>query len=388
MVKTNVAAPLDPTLDGQPAAAHAFARSSVSMHPLVDRLPPPSPDYRRFLLALRRERPPCVPLIELAVHPRIVATLLEEPEPLLPDLRIRLRAAAEQAVRLHHRLGYDVMKVSAAIPFQVTRLTAAGEEAEHGARPWTDEHHGPIASRADLEHYPWPTASDVDFGPVEAATPLLPDGLRLLGFAGGVLEFAMDLMGMTPLMVATRRDPQLVAAVIERVGRVLYGVFETYCHYESICALWLGDDLGHKHGLLVSPAFLTQHVVPWYQRFAALAHRHGRPFLLHTCGNTAGLMPALVAAGIDAKHSFEDAIQPVERFIDEWGARVAVLGGVDVHRLATGTPDSIRQRTLEILAYAAPRGGYAAGSGNSIPDYIPPENYLAMIAAVADFNGR
>lgn len=26
-------------------------------------------------------------------------------------------------------------------------------------------------------------------------------------------------------------------------------------------------------------------------------------------------------------------------------------------------------------------GGYALGTGNSVPDYVPVENYLAMIAA-------
>jgi len=29
----------------------------------------------------------------------------------------------------------------------------------------------------------------------------------------------------------------------------------------------------------------------------------------------------------------------------------------------------------------AKQGGYALGSGNSIPDYIPSENYLAMLKA-------
>ncbi len=363
------------------------------MHPCVDRLPSPAPDYRRFLQVLRRERPDRVPLIELAVHARVVAALLNEPEPPAASARERLRLAAERCVRLQHRLGYDVVKISAPIPFQVARLTAADQLADAAARPWTDEHHGPLASRADLDRYCWPSVDEVDFGPVEAATAVLPAGMRLIGFTGGVLEFAMDLMGMTPLMLATRRDPGLVAAVIERVGHMLAAVFEAYCRYDSVCALWLGDDLGHKHGLLIAPEFLERHVVPWYRRFADIAHAHGRPFLLHTCGNTAGLMPALVAAGIDAKHSFEDAIEPVERFIDKWGsaacpARVAVLGGVDVHLLATGDAAAIRRRTLEILNYAAPHGGYAAGSGNSIPDYVPPENYVAMLAAVAEFNGR
>jgi uroporphyrinogen decarboxylase len=358
------------------------------MHPRVEQLPKPAPDYRRFLQVLRRERPERVPLIELAVHSEVVNTLLDEPAATGAEPRLALQIANERAVRLHHRLGYDVMKVSAPIPFHVKRLK--GEDPSvlsAGERDWTDEHRGPIGSMADFDGFRWPTLKDVDFGPVEAATKVLPDGMKLIGFSGGVLEFAMDLIGMERLMLATRRDPALVAAVIERVGQTIYRVFETYCQFDSVCALWLGDDLGHKHGTLLSPKWLIEHIVPWYKRFADLAHAHGRPFLLHTCGNTAAVMPAIVETGIDAKHSFEDGIEPVEQFHDRWADKIAVLGGVDVHLLATGDAATIKARMRQILEHCAVRGGYAAGSGNSIPNYVPAESYLAMVEAVAEFNG-
>ena len=33
-------------------------------------------------------------------------------------------------------------------------------------------------------------------------------------------------------------------------------------------------------------------------------------------------------------------------------------------------------------------GGYAGGSGNSIANYIPVDNYLAMIETIHRYNGR
>ncbi|MBI5865112.1 MAG: hypothetical protein HZB38_11515 [Planctomycetes bacterium] len=355
------------------------------MHPHVERFPTPEPDFRRFLQVLRRERPDRVPLIELAIHPRVVAELLAEPFVASGDPRADLRAAAERTVRLQHRLGYDVVKISAPIPFDVPRLTAEADAPD--SRQWLDEHKGPIAGFDDLERFAWPRPQDVDFGPVEAATGALADGMAIIGFSGGVLEFAIDLMGMQGLMIASRRQPDLVAAVIERVGRIVENVFEQYCRYDAVRALWLGDDLGHKHSLLISPEFLKRLVVPWYQRYAALAHAAGRPFLLHSCGDTASILPTIVAqAGIDAKHSFEDGIEPVERFYDRWHSQIAVLGGLDLHLLASGDEPAIKLRMHEILKHCAPRGGYAAGSGNSIPDYVPAQNYLAMLDAVHEFN--
>ncbi|MBN1854497.1 MAG: hypothetical protein JW829_17325 [Pirellulales bacterium] len=362
------------------------------MHPRVEQLPAPAPDYHRFLQVLRREIPDRVPMVELAVHPEVVRVLLGEPDSIPGNRRQDLRTMAERNVRAHYRLGYDVVKVSAVIPWAVHRL--AGHDASalslgSEARQWTDEKRGPISNWEDFEAFDWPGPQDIDWEPVETAARHLPSGMALVGFSGGILEFSMDLVGMEALMIATLSNPQFVSAVIDHVGRVVCGVFETYCQMDSVCALWLGDDLGHKHGLLVSPAFLNESIVPWYKRLAKIAHDHGRPFLMHTCGMTESMMPVLIEeVGIDAKHSFEDSIQPVESFMDMWGDRVAVLGGVDVHLLSVGSPAAIRARTLEILEYAAPRGGYACGSGNSIPNYVSAENYLTLIETIAEFNGQ
>ncbi len=352
------------------------------MHPRIDRLPPPEPDYQRLLRAVRREPVDRVPLIELAIHPKVVAALLDEPLPAADDVRPRI----SQQIRLQHRLGYDVVKISALIPWEVARLTADGESNE---RTWTDEHSGPIQCIDDIEAFPWPKPADVDFTPVDHAIAALPDGMRLLGFTGGVLEFAMDLLGMEQMMIATRRDPELVADVVERVGQTLCEVFERYCRYDAVCALWLGDDMGHKHGPLLSPVWLREHILLWHRRLAEIAHHHGRPFLLHSCGQVSDIMPSLIDdVTIDAKHSFEDGILRIEDFYDIWHDRIGVLGGVDVHLLATADEPTIRRRVREILTHCAPHGGYACGSGNSITDYIPPESFLTMVETVADFNAK
>lgn len=355
------------------------------MHPRVESLPPPRPDFERFVHVLRREPSDRIPLLELGIHPQVVDAVLDEPLPATDP-----RASVERNVRAYHRLGYDVMKASAIIPWGVERLHA-GDRASPGSgeaeRGWADEHEGPISTLDDVAGFKWPQPEEVDFRSLDFATDALPDGMGLIGFSGGVLEFSMDLVGMERLMLATALEPELVDAVVERVGRTVYRVFEEYCRRDAIKALWLGDDLGHKTGLLISPRLLERLVFPWYRRFAALAHEHGRPFLLHSCGNTAEVMGTLVEdVGIDAKHSFEDVIEPVESFIDRWGTKLAVLGGVDVHLLSVGDETAIRERMRAILEYAAPRCSYAAGSGNSIPDYVPVDHFLAMVETVHSFN--
>ncbi|MBN1492424.1 MAG: hypothetical protein JXA69_21100 [Phycisphaerae bacterium] len=360
------------------------------MSHIIDTFPKPEPDVERLKAILRREKPDRVPLVELAIAEEVLAALHGEPLIPLPahPTAATLRPWAEQRVRLWWRLGYDYYRVRAEIPFTTARLGAA-DTAAAGQRQWVDEHAGMIGSREDLERYAWPRREDIGFAQAEAALANLPDGMGGIGFSGGVLEWASELLGLEALSIALYDDPDLVQAVVDRVGQTIYDAFEQFCTMDAIVALWLGDDMGFKTATLISPEHLRTLILPWHKKYAELAHRGGRLYLLHSCGHIEAIMPDLIeTVGIDAKHSFEDGIIPVEQFKQTWGDKVAVLGGVDVDVLSRGSAEQIRERTQQILEACAPNGGYACGSGNSVTNYVPAESYMTMVETIHRFNGR
>jgi len=57
-----------------------------------------------------------------------------------------------------------------------------------------------------------------------------------------------------------------------------------------------------------------------------------------------------------------------------------------VNLLAAGTQEQVRSRVRSLMETCGSRGRFAIGSGNSITDYIPLENYLAMIDEVLSFS--
>ncbi len=359
---------------------------------ILPRLPEPEPDVERFRQILQRR--PCarVPLVELAIAEETLAAV--HGRPLIPlsrqDGQQRFREAIRQRIQLWQALGYDYYRVRAEIPFEVERLAARDTAASAtGERNWVNEHDGVIKSLADYESYPWPASQAIDFSAAEAAAAELPDGIGLIGFSGGVLEWASSLLGLESMMLLLYDDPDLVRVVVDRVGETIFEAFRVFCEMQDVFALWLGDDMGFKTATLLQPEHLRRYILPWHKRYAELAHRSGRLFLLHSCGHVESLMPDLVEdVRIDAKHSFEDVIVPVEEFKKKWGTRVAVLGGVDVDLLSRGTEADVRRRTTQILEACAPGGGYACGSGNSITNYMPAANYIAMIETIHRFNGR
>jgi len=358
----------------------------------VERLPRPEPDVRRLLAVLRRERPDRVPLLELKLDEEVRSALVGEPlvpwwTGAPPEER---RRAVRQFVKLMHRLGYDAFWVPTNVPFMFQTASATDTAGlSRGERTWQSEHDGPIQSLRDLEHYPWPTLSNIDFGPADEIDHVLPEGMGCIGFCNGVLEWSSWLMGLQPFSLSLYDNHVLVREVVDRVGRLIYQVYEVWVQREQIVALWSGDDMGFKTGTLIAPEHLREYILPWHRRYAELAHARGKPYILHSCGNLRAIMPDLTDdVRIDAKHSFEDVIEPVEEFHRTWGSRVAAIGGVDMDVLARGTEETVARRTLQILESCAPRGGYAAGSGNTVSNYVPVGNYLAMVEAVHRFNGR
>jgi uroporphyrinogen decarboxylase len=138
--------------------------------------------------------------------------------------------------------------------------------------------------------------------------------------------------------------------------------------------------MGYKTGTMVAPQLLKEKALVWHRRMAELAHRHGKLYCLHACGNLEEIMETLIAeVKVDARHSFEDAVEPVTVAKRRWGHRIALLGGVDVDFLCRATPDEVRKRVREILDVCLPGGGYCLGTGNSVANYIPVDNYLTML---------
>jgi uroporphyrinogen decarboxylase len=47
--------------------------------------------------------------------------------------------------------------------------------------------------------------------------------------------------------------------------------------------------------------------------------------------------------------------------------------------LSRGTPQEVEEEVKRLIKEIAPGGGYCLGSSNSIPEYVPLENYKAML---------
>ena len=337
------------------------------------------PDFRHLVEVLANRRPARLPLYEHIISPAIMEQILNR--------RFADLAAGDEAdrkeffgqyCRFFREMTYDTVSFEVCI---VSILPDSG--AILGGRP------GPIQSRADFERYPWDELPErywaLAAGQFEALRAMLPAGMKAVGGVGnGVFEISEDLVGFEHLAYLMVDDPELFGDLYVRIGDLMVEIWRRflvdYAGDFAVCRF--GDDLGFKTSTLVSPKTIRTHVMPQYRRVIDLIHAAGKPFLWHSCGNIFAVMDDAIALGIDAKHSNEDVIAPFDEWIARYGERIGLLGGIDVDRLCLDTPDEVFDHVVAAgTRFRASARGYALGSGNSIPDYVPLEGYLAMVRA-------
>ncbi len=298
----------------------------------------------------------------------------------------------QKRLEFYRQMGYDYLPVELAPRFAPRSNLLSEDTAlySRGKRGWVDEREGIIRSMEDLENPAyWPEGEAAfDFPLFETLCALLPPGMKIIGGAsGGPFEHASFLVGLERLSMLMYDDPAFVERLFEQIGVTIVSIAERLVQLEGVGIYRFGDDLGYKTGTMLSTSQLRRYVFPWQKRVVATVHAAHKPFLLHSCGNLEKIMDDLIDdVGIDAKHSFEDVILPVAEAKRRWGGRIALLGGVDVDFLCRHSTGEVREYTLRMLEACAPGGGYAAGTGNTVANYVPVENYLAMLAAVREYN--
>ena len=386
---------------GQTAIEHGPGEMSMSGGPSTSRFSGRrQPNFENLRRTILRQGPPGpVPFVEFLADPGIMEAVLGEKFPIdldsywidgpmveFPAEEMQdLMKAGDMYVRFYYEMGYDYVPAFSALNFRGNVMpltdTSATPNWDRGVRYWQDETSGPIQSWKDFETYSWPKVDEFHDIALEYFNLILPEGMKICANVGAVFEGAMYLMGLQSFSYALHDQPDLVEAICQRVGEIVATVAAQIATFDNVGMLFLGDDMGFYSGTLVSPGVIRRYVLPHHRKVADLAHRAGKSLLFHSCGNVYKLMDDFIDdVGIDAKHSFEDKILPVEEAYRRWGDRTAILGGVDMDVLGRGTEEQVRARTREILEVCGVNGtGYCLGTGNSVANYIPVRNYLAML---------
>lgn len=344
------------------------------------------PDWKGLLRSIRREGvPDRVHFIELFLDGEVKDEicrrygLLDGLDPADPFFALRKEIIVQRA------LGYDYVRCSLDgidMPLKHVCAQDTAALARAGGRNFMEEHKGPITTWEEFHSYPWPDPERASTRSLEWLSEHLPEDMCIIG-SGGFAHFAellSWLMGYESLCFALYDQRDLVKAIADRLLSIYRVVLARMLRFERVKIIWGSDDMGFRSGPLMSPADLREFVFPGHRLMADMSHAAGRPYLLHSCGNLSQIIDELIDdVGIDAKHSFEDTIEDVCEAKRTYGRRIALLGGIDVDFLCRSGEQDIRSRVRRTLEVCMEGGGYCLGTGNSVTNYIPVDNYLIML---------
>ena len=336
------------------------------------------PDFSNLLSVLKREVPSRFTLFEFIINNNKLLDLLTEGinydknDPLYPEKRM---------IDAYHAAGYDFACVRGrSFGFWSNRHKQENKDSLSLNEGYV------ITDRKSFEAYnfAWPEESQCNW--LADIEHYIPDGMKLLvPGPDGVLETVLSLTGYDNICYMLADDPELVTDIFTEVGSKYVRYYEMCTSYDFVGAMMADDDWGFNTQTFLSDADMRKYVIPWHVKIAEAVHNAKKPMTFHSCGNISRLMDDVInVIKHDGWHSFEDNILPVEDAYEKYGGKdgkIAILGGIDMDFLCRSTPKQVYQRSCAMLERSKNRGGYALGAGNSVPDYVPVENYLAMISA-------
>lgn len=337
------------------------------------------PDYKRVRDAVTNKKTKGFPLYEHNTSIEVMSRILGKDLNALP-----LKERFSQIAQFHINHGYDTYSFEVC----VTILIQQGKGLTGQAGPL-------IHSVEDLNKYPWHELTDryfEKFAPFfQVIRETLPEGMKIVGGIGnGVFETIQDFVPYTDLAYLEIDDQPLFETLWEKVGNALYAIWERFLkEYSDILAVArFGDDLGFKSAPLLKPEVIYKNILTIYKKIVALVHSYDIPFLLHSCGCIFSIMDRLIEeTGIDGKHSNEDAIAPFSQWVEMYGSKIGNFGGFDMDFICRKSPEEIKTYVRNIVEPLQNERGLAFGTGNQIADYVPPENFQAMVSELRSIRG-
>ena len=252
-----------------------------------------------------------------------------------------------------------------------------------------------IKTMDDFKKYPWDEIPDLFFKKFDKRFKIfeesLPPGMKAIGGVGnGIFESVQDLIGFEELCYTKVEDEELYRGMFEKVGKLSLEIWKRFlAKYENAyCVLRFGDDLGFKTSTMLSADDIREFILPQYKPIISEIHSYKKPFLFHCCGNIFNVMDDIIATGINAKHSNEDQIAPFYEWVERYGDKIGNFGGIDTDAVCRLSKVEMKEYIGDVIKQCSEHGGFAFGSGNSIPPYVPVEGFLNMVEIVREIRGE
>ena len=190
------------------------------------------------------------------------------------------------------------------------------------------------------------------------------------------------MIGMEDCMIMVYEQRDFIEELLE-ISSSYWVKFVKRAIEEGVDFIWPADDVAFKTGLFLPPKIMKEMWLPHLARIIEPAINAGKPVMFHSDGRIDDIVPWLVGIGVDCIHPLDPYGVDYREYKKKFGGIVCLAGNIDVeYPLTHGTPEAVEKDVKEHMEVLKLGGGYVASCSHSIVNYIPHENYIAMINAI------
>lgn len=115
-------------------------------------------------------------------------------------------------------------------------------------------------------------------------------------------------MGFEEAAVSMLTDPESVEEFFNELTKVNIQIMKHYIEDFGCQSIMIHDDWSSQRAPFFSVEIVEELLVPQLKKLVDYAHERNVIFTLHSCGNAQMLIPAMIAAGVDAWQAQYDAL--------------------------------------------------------------------------------
>ncbi len=252
---------------------------------------------------------------------------------------------------------------------------------------------------AYLAQSPWNRAGEPDFWEQLRETCLTlraeTDRALFMGIGCNMFEWGTFLRRIDNFLMDIVAEPEEVEPLLDALLELHLQTLEKVCTYlgDIIDIFRFGDDLGMSTGPFMSPATYRALFKPRHRRLVSYLKEHSSAkVFLHSCGSIYKLLPDLIEVGYDIINPVQTNCTDMDpaTLKREFGTQITFWGaGADTSTVLNhATPAEVRRHVLNRLEIFAPGGGYVFNSIHNLMPDVPPQNIIAMLNALNEFNSQ
>jgi len=136
---------------------------------------------------------------------------------------------------------------------------------------------------------------------------------------------------------------------------------------------------------MISPEMYEKFALPYEKRVVEQAHKLGKPYLLHICGNTDIILEKMAKTGADVfELDYKTNIQLVHDVCIR--KNITFIGNIDPSGvIALGTPALVEEKAKEILKIFNDSPRLIMNAGCAIPAETPSENIKKLVEITRNY---